>query len=327
MQQIGKKETRELYRDRNVQMLLSKFLSGEIKRLEPVYDSEVGYRYPVVETIVGEASQVEPFLNKLYEAGVLERKLYDKIIFCPKCGSADVSTRYCCPSCKSFNIQKSSLIEHVKCGYMDVEDKFCEGDKRVCPKCHEELRKIDVDYYKAGIWCTCKDCEKSFDIPVPAHFCRNCRETSTFEEVIIKDVYSYTLKENVTAESSLNWLLVSAIREFLMKEGLNVESPGLLKGKSGANHSFDIVAYKEEKSQKAIVVDLAMSTGNVVSEQPVIALFAKIFDVSPERAYLIAIPKLSENGKKMAELYKIRAIEVKNQEEAMASLKENLKTV
>jgi hypothetical protein len=326
MQQSGKKETLELYRDRNVQMLLSKFLSGEIKTLEPVYASEVGYRYPVVENIVGDASQVEPFLNKLYEAGVLEKKLYDKIIFCPKCSSADVSIRYCCPFCKSFNIQKSSLIEHVKCGYMDIEDKFCEGDEYVCPKCHEALRKIDVDYRKAGIWCTCKDCRKSFDVPVPAHFCRNCGATSTFEEVIIKDVYAYTLKENVTAESSLNLFLVAAIREFLIKERLTVESPGLLKGKSGANHSFDIVAYKGDESQKAIVVDLAMSTGNVVSEQPVIALFAKIFDVSPERAYLIAIPKLRENGKKMAELYKIRAIEAKNQEEAIASLKESLKT-
>ena len=326
MQQAGKKGTRELYRDHNVQMLLSKFLSGEIKTLEPLYDSTVGYRYPLVETIVGEASQVEPFLDKLYEAGVLEKKLYDKIIFCPKCGSADVSTRYCCPSCKSFNIQKSSLIEHVKCGYMDVEEKFCKGDDCVCPKCHEPLTKLDVDYYKAGIWCTCGDCGKSFDIPVSAQFCRNCRETSTFEEVVIKDVYSYTLKENVTAESSLNWFLVATIREFLMKEWLNVESPGLLKGKSGANHSFDIVAQKDGTSQNAIVVDLAMSTGNVVSEQPVIALFAKIFDVSPERAFLIAIPKLSENGKKMAELYKIHAIEAKNQEEAIASLKETLKT-
>jgi hypothetical protein len=326
MQRAEEKEARELYRDRTVQMLLSKFLSGEIEKLDPVYASDVGYRYPVVERIVGDASQVEPFLNKLYEAGVLEKRLYDKIIFCPKCSSANVSTRYCCPFCKSFDIKKSALVEHVKCGYMDVEDKFCGGDKCVCPKCHEELKKIDVDYWKAGIWCTCKDCEKSFDIPVPAHFCRNCGETSTFEEVVIKDVYSYTLKENVTAESSLNWFLVAAIREFLMKEGLNVESPGLLKGKSGANHSFDIVAYKADKSQ-AIVVDLAMSAGNIVSEQPVIALFAKIFDVSPERAFLIAIPKLSENGKKMAELYKIRAIEAKNQEEAIASLKESLKTV
>jgi hypothetical protein len=323
MQRAEEKEARELYRDRTVQMLLSKFLSGEIEKLDPVYASDVGYRYPVVESIVDDVSQVEPFLNKLYEADVLEKRLYDKIIFCPKCNSANVSTRYCCPFCKSFDIKKSALVEHVKCGYMDVEDKFCEGDKCVCPKCNEELRKIDVDYRKAGVWCTCKDCEKSFDVPVPAHFCRYCGKNSTFEEVIIKDVYSYTLKENVTAGSSLNLFLVTAIREFLIKERLNVESPGLLKGKSGANHSFDIVAYKADKSQ-AIVIDLAMSTGTVVSEQPVIALFAKIFDVSPERSYLIAIPKLSENGKKMAELYKINAIEAKNQEEAIASLKENL---
>jgi hypothetical protein len=324
MQRAEEKEVRELYRDRTVQMLLSKFLSGEIEKLDPVYASDVGYRYPVVESIVDDVSQVEPFLNKLYEADVLEKRLYDKIIFCPKCNSANVSTRYCCPFCKSFDIKKSALVEHVKCGYMDVEDKFCKGDKCVCPKCNEELRKIDVDYRKAGVWCTCKDCEKSFDVPVPAHFCRYCGKNSTFEEVIIKDVYSYTLKENVTAGSSLNLFLVTAIREFLIKERLNVESPGLLKGKSGANHSFDIVAYKADKSQ-AIVIDLAMSTGTVVSEQPVIALFAKIFDVSPERSYLIAIPKLSENGKKMAELYKIRAIEAKNQEEAIASLEASLK--
>lgn len=327
MQKAEKKEALALYRDRNVQILLSKFLSGELKTLEPVYDPKTGYRYPVVEAIVGDASQVEPFLSKLHAAGVLEKKLYDKIIFCPKCDSADVSIRYCCPFCKSFNIQKSSLLEHVKCGYMDLEENFLEGDKYVCPKCHETMTKIDVDYKKAGIWCACEDCSKSFDIPVPVHFCRSCHTDFTFEEALIKDVYSYTLTENVKAESFLNWFLVAAIREFLIKGGLTVESPALLKGKSGANHSFDIMAHSGDEPQKMIVVDLATTTENVVSEQPVIALFAKMFDVSPERAYLIAIPKLSENGKKMAELYKIRAIEAENQEEAIASLKESLDTV
>ncbi len=325
MQNGKKKETHELYRDHNVQMLLSKLLSGEIEKLEPVYNSDVGYRYPLVEDIVGDVSQVEDFLNKLSEAEILEKELHDKIIFCPKCSSAKVATRYCCPFCKSFDIQKSSLVEHVKCGYMDIEEKFYKGDKYVCPKCNEELEKIDIDYRKAGIWCTCRECKKSFDVPVPTHFCRNCGETSTFEEVIIKDVYAYTLKANVTAESSINLFVISAIRDFLMNERLKVESPGLLKGKSGANHSFDIVAYEADKLQKAIVLDLAMSTGTAVSEQPVIALFAKIFDVAPEKSYLIAIPKLSENGKKMAELYKILAIEAKNQKEVVASLEASLK--
>jgi hypothetical protein len=324
MQSLKEKETLELYRKRNVQMLISKFLSGEIKKIEPVYDPKVGYRYPVVEAIIGEASQVEPFLNKLHKAGVLAKKLHDKLLLCPECSSADISTRYCCPFCKSLDIQKSSLVEHVKCGYMDLEANFQIGDKYVCPKCHEELSKIDIDYRKAGIWCVCNNCGKSFDVAVPSHFCRSCMANSTFEEIVMKDVYSYTLKKDVSTESALNWFLVAAIREFLMQEGLNVESPSMLKGKSGANHTFDIVAYKEDKSRNVIVVDLAMSAGSVVSEQPIIALFAKIFDVSPEKAFLIAMPKLSENGKKMAGLYKISAIEAENQEQALEAMKESL---
>jgi len=69
------------------QLLLSKFLSGEISRLDPVYDPKYGYRYPVVEALVGDPEETEKFLNKLYETGILERELYDRIIYCPFCGS------------------------------------------------------------------------------------------------------------------------------------------------------------------------------------------------------------------------------------------------
>jgi len=324
MLKTGKVERAELYRDRNTQILLSKFLSGEIKELEPTYDHKRGYRYPLVETIVGDASDVEVFLNKLHEAEMLERRLYDKIIYCPRCGSPSVSARYCCPYCKSFDIQKSSLIEHVKCGYMDVEGNFHKGNKLVCPKCHEELKKPDVDFRKAGVWCTCKECSKNFDIPVVSNFCRDCHGSSQFEDITIKDVYAYSLKEQVREEAALGWILITPIREFLVEEKFDVESPAFLKGKSGANHVFDIVATKGQAKRKTTVIDLATSNQNMVSEQPVIALFAKIFDVSPDQAYLIAIPKMSENGKKMAQLYNIRLIEARDQKEAIDALKERV---
>jgi hypothetical protein len=314
----------KLYQERNTQVFLRKFLSGEISELEPVYDSKLGYRYPAVEVIVGEVSSAEEFLNRLYEAGILERKLYDRIIYCPNCGLPNVSTHYSCPYCKSFNIHRSSLIEHVKCGYMDVEKNFQKGNKLVCPKCREELKKPDVDYRRAGIWCTCKDCDKSFDIPVPRHFCRDCHASFTFEDAVIKDVYSYSLKEEVKEEASSGWVIITPIKEFLQESGFEVESPAFLKGKSGANHMFDIAAYKEDVTQKVTVIDLATSTEDAVPEQPVIALFAKIYDVTPDKAYLITIPKLSENGKKMAELYNIKVIEAKNEKEAIKALKERL---
>jgi hypothetical protein len=184
------------------------------------------------------------------------------------------------------------------------------------------LRKLDVDYRKAGTWCTCKDCNKSFDIPVSAHFCRNCHANFTFEDAVIKDVYSYKLKEEAREEVAVGWIVIAPIRDFLVENGFQVESPAFIKGKSGANHMFDIAAYKGkgENMRKVTVIDLATSAGNVVSEQPVIALFAKIYDVSPENSYLIAIPKVSENAKKMAELYNIKLIEAKNQKDAIKAL-------
>jgi hypothetical protein len=317
-------ERAELYKERGTQVLVSKFLNGELSLLEPVYDPKVGYRYPVVEGIVGDTKKAEALLNRLSEAGLLERSLHDKVIHCPKCGVADISVHYCCPYCKSFNIQKSSLVEHVRCGYMDVEENFRKNGKLLCPKCRDELKKPDVDYRRAGIWCTCKDCNKSFDIPVTALFCRNCNTNFTFEDATIKDVYSYALKEKAKGEAPFGWMIVAPIRDFLIENEFEVESPAFLKGKSGANHMFDLVAYKGENRQNVTVIDLASSTEDVVSEQPVIALFAKIFDVSPENAYLIAIPKMGENGKKMAELYNIQIVEARNQKEAVKALKEKI---
>ncbi len=324
MLKSDKLERLELYKDCNTQVFLNKFLSGEIIELEPVYDPKIGYHYPPVEAIVGGTSSAEAFLDKLYTAGILERRLYDKIIYCPKCGSANISVRYCCPYCKSFNIQRSALIEHVKCGYMDVEENYKKGSKLVCPKCHEELKKLDVDYRKAGTWCTCRDCKKSFDIPVVTHFCRDCHDSFTFEDAVMKDVYAYSLKEEAKEEAARGWVIISPIREFLVENGFKVESPAFVKGKSGANHMFDIVAYEGKTARKMSVIDVAMSAENTVSEQPVIALFAKVFDVSPDHAYLIAIPKINDNGKKMAELYNIRVLEVKNQKEAIKALKEEM---
>jgi transcription elongation factor Elf1 len=324
MQKTIKTKRAELYKDRNTQAFLGKFLSGELGELEPVYDPKLGYRYPVVEAIVGDAANVEDFLNRLFEAGILERRLYDKIIYCPKCGSANISVHYCCPYCKSFNIQKSSLIEHVKCGYMDVEENFLKGNKLICPKCHEELKKLDVDYRQAGTWCTCKNCNKNFDIPVTAHFCRGCHANSAFEDAVIKDVYDYSLKEEIREEAEVGWVILEPISEFLRENGFEVESHAFLEGKSGANHMFDIVACEGYVKTKVTVIDLAISTEDAVPEQPVIALFAKIFDVSPDSAYLIAIPRMSENGKKMAELYNIKVVEGKNQKEAVKALKDEL---
>lgn len=321
MPKASKKELLKLYKDHKVQLLISKFVSDELDVLNPIYDPKQGFRYPVIDEIVGNSSRTEKFLQEMFEGGVLERKLYDKIVYCPSCSSANLSVHYTCPHCKSFDVKKSSLVEHIKCGYIDTEDHFQRDGKLVCPRCNKELTSPDLDYHKAGVWCTCNQCGKSFDIPVPAHFCRECQENFTFDDAIYKDVYSYSLTPEAAKTATLGCVLTIPIIEFLEDLGFTVESPGFLNGKSGTRHMFDLTAVSAGKRKNITAIDFATSTDDVVSEQSVIAMFAKIFDATPDRACLVAIPKMSENGRKLASLYKINLIEAKNQSTAIDSLK------
>ena len=322
MAKSSKVERTELYKDHLVQVFLSKFLVGEIAILEPTFDPNQGYQYRIVEAILGDSTKVEGFLERLSRTGILNRELFDKTIYCPECRSFKISTHYNCPHCKSFNVRKSALIEHLKCGYIDTEENFRKEDELICPRCGKELEKPEGDFRKAGMWCTCNNCDKSFDIPEPSHFCRNCHKSFKFEDSIYENVYSYRLSEEAQQEASLGWILITPIREFLVSHGFKVETPGFLKGKSGASHMFDITAFRAGDVNDVTVIDLATTTEDVVSEQPVIAMFAKIYDVAPDRACLIAIPKINENGEKMAKLYKITLIEAKNPQEAINALEE-----
>ena len=321
MPKASKKELLKLYKDHKVQLLISKFLSDELGTLKPVYNPKHGFRYPLVDEVVGDPSLTEQFLHELFDGGVLERKLYDKIIYCPSCNSANISIHYTCPHCKAFDVKKSALIEHIKCGYIDTEDHFQKNGKLVCPRCNKELVSPDLDYHKAGVWCTCNQCTKSFDIPVPSHFCRECHTTFAFDEAIYKDVYSYRLTPEAKKEVNLGYVLTVPVIEFLQDLGFEVESPGFLNGKSGTRHMFDLTAVSAGKKQNTTVIDFATSSDEVVSEQSVISMFAKIFDATPDRACLVAIPRMSENGRKLASLYKIQLVEAKNQNSAIEALK------
>jgi transcription elongation factor Elf1 len=312
--------------DRRVQAFLNKFIGEKLESLTPTFDLQKGFVYPKLEEILGESNDVEEFLAMLVDAGILKRELYDKVVCCPRCGSVNVSSLYCCPFCLSFEIKKSSLIEHIKCGYMDTEEKFVNGDGLICPKCKRELTKEDVDHRRAGVWCICNKCGRSFDIPVPRHFCRNCQTSFTFENAIIRDAYTYRINKDAVESVASEWAVIAPIRKLLEDKGFNVETPGFMEGRSGVKHMFDMIAYNNGGKPEKLAINISTSqNAKSVPEHAILDMFAKTFDSNIEKAILIAIPKVNENGRKLANLYKIRLIEAKTPEETIEKTKEILK--
>jgi transposase-like protein len=321
-------EMLKLYREHDVILLLNRLVSEGTDEIKPVLDPAHGFRYPEVEKLIGgTTTDAVNLIEKLANAGILEKKFFDKIIYCPSCKSANIAYRYVCPICRDAHIDLKALFEHIPCGYTDIEDRFKQDDKLVCPRCHVELKKLGVNYKRVRSGFECMACKKRFDDPLTISTCRNCGTTFTIKEADFADVHSYVLSANAKAELQKGMLFLTRIRGYLEKEGYSVEIPGYLEGASGATHRFDMVASDTKLPIKnALVIDVALSD-TIVEEHPVISLFAKNFDTGTSPSIMVAVPKLSESGKKLAELYKINVIEATDMNEAVTKLYKIIKAV
>jgi len=83
-------DSAELLMDRRVQLLLGKFLSGEIKVLSPTLENESGYRFTSVEPLLDRPEEAREFLDNLHVHGFLEMETCGFLLNCGNCGSCDV---------------------------------------------------------------------------------------------------------------------------------------------------------------------------------------------------------------------------------------------
>lgn len=316
-------ERKRVYKDRKLQHLLLKLANKEITEITPVYDLVQGFKYLEVEEILGkETNKIVPILQKLAEIGILEKKIKDKIIRCPTCNSPNTSTYYLCPYCGSLNVEKQVLLEHVRCGTFNLEKFFRKNGELICPKCGLKLEKAGSDYRKAGVWFECEDCKRRFATPPPTHRCRNCGKTYSIEDSSYESVYSYVLSK--VAEEEIKGGIVfflTSVAGFFEKHKFEVESPGFLKGESGVTHEFDVVAKKAEKGRikETVAVDIAF-TNSTVTEFQILQLYAKILDIKNVKSLLVAVPKMNDEGKRLASVYKIDVIEAKDSDEVLEKL-------
>jgi len=150
-----------------------------------------------------------------------------------------------------------------------------------------------------------------------------CLKCNTLEEdVEYKPLYCF--QPNLERVRSLSdQLILPRVLEFLRERGYRTESPGELVGESGVKHSFDVVARGLRDDPPIIVIDVALTDG-LVEEAKVKEMFAKVYDVTPYKAVLIAVPGLGEEAKKLANRYGIDAIEAR---ELKSLLRELLRTI
>ena len=111
----------------------------------------------------------------------------------------------------------------------------------------------------------------------------------------------------------------SQVMEHLEKQGYKVTEGAKLLGKSGVEHTFDILAQRDNGSTPhTIAICITAGSDSETEEGAVFSFATRAYDASVEEKILIAIPKLGQEAKELAKKQRIKVID----EEDIGSLLE-----
>ena len=302
-------ERRGAYIEPQTRDLLRRLLvDGDKVEITPTYNPGTGFEYKITgntSNIVETYKLTKNTLENLADLGILKKAFFDSVSICPNCQSTIITLHNRCPKCRSHNVDKTSLTEHIPCGYIDQKDKYIKDQ---CPKCGQAL--VEGQYRNMGRWYVCQQCGEKFENPEYDLICRSCNKNFTIKDAQVVDIPKFSLNLQRRKEIRQNVESLENIQQILTELGFSVEIPGLVIGqKSGMQHHFSLIAKKQVNGQE-IIVALDHSVSEVeVQASPLILYLYKTSEVNVDIPIFIAIPKLNETAKKIAQGHSILLIE------------------
>lgn len=159
-------------------------------------DSSLGYVIPIFELFFSQGaftlSEYIMFYQSLLEKGYIKvLRFINKIYLCPSCLRSHLLYIESCPRCHHSSIKSEDVIHHFRCANISPEHTYNFGGQLRCPKCHQLLRHIGVDYDRPSIVYTCSHCDNMFLQPQMTVVCTSCHSTSEVSDLTPHDVTAF----------------------------------------------------------------------------------------------------------------------------------------
>jgi CheY-like chemotaxis protein len=189
--------------------LLRKIVEKGLRLIRPKIDIK-GISYEDLEDILkvehGGWQRYQYMFENLAERGILIPRDHVRVLFCPKCGSPHVYSRYACPKCQSPDVANIRLIEHQLCGYTWMIDDSRSRSNIVCPNCEADLGPYYRgpvgddsygDYKIIGSSYECTNCGNRFDRPNIMHECQNCGTIFDYRNSRYEKLHDYEIPSEI----------------------------------------------------------------------------------------------------------------------------------
>ena len=318
-----------VWEDARIARLINALVSGRFTEIVPMIDISVkgGVIYPEVDALLEVAGDESTcILEDLASNGILDKKPFEKLHVDHE-GSFQVVPVERCPNCDSGNLVSGKLIEHFACGNVGLEQDFKSGFKYICNKCKKELKLLGTDYRYVGMQYKCLNCNEIF--PTPVIKWRSLKTDKTLAVEELRDVCFYSYSLNAKKRKWLEFQLKpkDKLIDFLKLQGYEVQEAAQMRGGSGAVHTIDILATRDDglaKFQVGIGILVALPGEEEIRLEELFNFDTRFYDMGINYKVVLAIPKLSAEAMKFAERQKIGIFESKDMEDMMSFINTRL---
>jgi len=303
-----------VWSDARMAKLVDALASGRFTEIHPVIDvsAKGGFAYPEVDRLIGATGdETRLLLESLAKESVLNKNPFEKVHVDPD-GSFQLVPVERCPHCGSGNLIRGQLIEHFFCGNVGMEQDYKVDHKYMCPKCQKELKLLGTDYRNVGIRYRCLDCNEIFPTPVIKWRNLTSGKIWAFEELQEIQLFSYVLSPDKKDWLEFQLKPKAQLVDFLRIQGYHVEEMAKVHGSSGAVHTIDILASRDDglaKYHVGVGILIASRGQTEVGLEELFEFDTKAYDMGLNYKVAIVIPKLSREAAKFAERQKIGVFE------------------
>jgi nitrite reductase/ring-hydroxylating ferredoxin subunit len=281
----------------------------EDRTIKPFVDYNEGHLFYPILSKIGEVQDNIEYLDGLVTDGILEQKIYEKLIVCPiHPDTFSSSVRLYCPKCHSMNVEKLKLFEHKKCGYITESSNFdfSDHDNSNCPSCKKPIKNFEKEIRVPAMWYQCNGCSEKFDNAVIKLHCRKHEHDFDTNSGQFITTFSYKLKNSEMSinsdTSQIKDELLKLLQGFNFTAKLNVS----VKGKSGNVHEIPIYG-KSKTSNESILIFIKNKPAGIDQSDMNTILVPKL-DINPTNTLLVTVSDINDGVDSLAKHYDIDLI-------------------
>ncbi len=303
-------------------------LIEEVRKLEdrtikPFVDYNEGRLFYPILSKIGEVQDNIEYLDSLVTDGILEQKIYEKLIVCPiHPDTFSSSVRLYCPSCHSMNVEKLNLFEHKKCGYITESSNFDFSDNNDshCPSCKKPIKNFEKEIRIPAMWYQCNDCSEKFDNAIIKLHCRKHEHDFDTNSGQFVTTFSYKLKNSeISINSDISQIkdeLLNLLQGFNFTAKLNVS----IKGKSGNVHEIPI--YGKNKTTNDSILIFIKNQPDGIDQSDMNSILVPKLDINPTNTLLVTMSDINEGVDSLAKHYGIHLISEHDFSKIVSSVEE-----